>query len=111
VEAPLVGTKRPLLLPIRRTSDHELIYTEANIYQVAFLHKNIVGKFRLELEDFTAKKLDERKAKVKKDEKKEAAIAKKEAAVKAREEEKIEKNMQLALEKKKAAEQAAFEKA
>jgi len=31
--------------------------------------------------------------------------------VKAREEEKIEKNMQLALEKKKAAEQAAFEKA
>lgn len=53
--------KRPLFLPTRKTSDHELIYTEANIYQVAFLHKNIVGKFRLELEDSATRKLDEKR--------------------------------------------------
>ena len=83
--------KRPLLLPVRRTSDHQLIYTEANIYQVAFLHKTIVGKFRLELEDTATRKLDEKRQKDKQNAKKVAQIERKEALSKQREEEKQER--------------------
>jgi len=73
-----VGQKRPLLLPTRKTSDHELIYTDANVYQVAFLHKKIIGSFRLELEDSASRKLDEKNAKDRQQKKKEMQLANRE---------------------------------
>jgi hypothetical protein len=71
----------------------------------------MVGKFRLELEDFAVKKLDEKKAKEKANAKKNAAIEKRETLNKQREEEKAEKIAQHNLERKKVQEAAAFMKA
>lgn len=51
---------------------------------MAHLHKKMIGKFRLELEDFAVKKLDEKKAKDKANAKKNAAIEKREALNKQR---------------------------